>query len=178
MSITPSVEVASLLEDIATSEQDAEEANRYATLVDEVSHPDLYKFLRDPSQVPKVKPHTHDRLYAMYCADHLKNLPDALAAAKKDMQARQDVYAYDTMAWVLHRMGRDKDAKPMISKALARGTLDAKMLYHAGLIDAALGNASLARQELSQALGVNPEFQFGQTSLAKTELSRLGEGRG
>ncbi len=176
--ITPTVEVACLLEDIADGEHDAEDSAKYATLVDEVSHPEMYKFLRDPSSMPKLKPHTHDRLYAMYCADHMKNLPDALVAAKKDMISRQDVYAFDTMAWVLHQMGRDREAKPFMAKALARGTMDAKMFYHAGLIDASLANAGLARQELGEAVAVNPDFQYGQGAMAKAELTRLGDLKG
>ena len=177
VAITPSVEVASLLEDIADGEHNAEDSAKYATLVDEVSHPDMYKFLRDPSSMPKMKPHTHDRLYAVYCADHMKNLPDALVAAKKDMSSRQDIYAYDTMAWVLHQMGRDLEAKPFMTKALARGTVDSKMLYHVGLIDAALGNSALAKQELARAVAVNPDFQYGQVAMAKAELARLGDAK-
>jgi tetratricopeptide (TPR) repeat protein len=178
IAITPSVEVASLLEDIADGEHNADDSAKYSTLVDEVSHPDMNKFLKDPSSVPSLKPHTHDRLYAVYCADHMKNLPDALSAAKKDMQSRQDIYAYDTMAWVLHQMGRDAEAKAYMAKALRRGTVDAKMFYHAGLIDAALGNVALARKELGEAVVVNPDFQYGQVAVAKSELTSLGDVKG
>lgn len=175
LAIIPSVEVASLMEDIASSENNSEDVAKYQTMVDEVSHPDMYKFLRDPSAMPtKMKPHTHDRLYAVYCADHKKNLPDALAAAKKDLAARQDIYAFDTIAWVLHQMGRDTEAKPWTVKAMSRGTQDAKMFFHAGMIDAGLGNNALARQELSRTMAINPLFQFGLDDQARDKLQKLG----
>ncbi len=173
--ILPSVEVASLLEDIAESRGDKEAAAKYATMVDKIAHPELYKFLTDPTaSVSETKPHTHDRLYAVYCADHQKDLTGALAAAKKDLDARQDVFAYDTLAWVLHQMGRDQEALPLIKKALSRGTLDAKMLYHKGMIEAALGMPSEARASLTLALKINPEFQLVHADLARAELAKLG----
>ncbi len=174
IAICPSVEVASLLEDIAHSNGDSDASARYATLVDKISHPEMYRFLETGQAQTTSKPHTHDRLYAMYCADHRKNLPDALIAAQKDLKSRQDIYAYDTMAWVLHQMGRDKDALPYAKKALVRGTRDARMLYHAGLIDAALGRSQDARELLSQAVSINPNFQFGQQEVASNTLKQLG----
>ena len=175
ITVQPSVEVASLLGDIAHQQGNGDDEEKYTTIVDEVSHPDMYAFLKDPSKKPTgAKPHTHDRLYAVYCADHMKNLPDALIAAQKDLKARQDIYAYDTIAWVLHQMGRDREAAPMMEKALSRGTIDAKMMYHAGMIDAALDNRSAALKELQTALQMNPQFQFIQQDLAREELAQLG----
>ena len=173
IAVVPSVEVASLMLDLAAKEGD-QNAELYETMVDKISHPDLYNFLKDPSKVPSTKPHTHDRLYAVFCADHKKNLPDALIAAKKDMEARKDIYAYDTAAWVLHQMGRDAEAKTYMTKVLSRGTLDAKLYYHAGMIDSSLGKSELARKELSKCLRINPNFQFEQQDVAKAELAKLG----
>lgn len=153
VAILPTVEAAALLEDLAP----ASEKGKYQALVDEAAHPDLYGFLKDPSAAPmKSAPHTHDRLYAVYCADHRKNLPDALTAAKKDLASRQDIYAFDTMAWVLHQMGRDGEAAGFMQKALARGTKDAKLLSHAVLIHGALGDRALAAAELQGAKRINP----------------------
>jgi len=41
---------------------------------------EMYRFLETGQASPEAKPHTHDRLYAMYCADHKKKLPDARRA--------------------------------------------------------------------------------------------------
>ena len=172
--IAPTVETASLLEDLAARDNNRDDATKYATLVDKVSHPDLYRFLNDPSQgAPSTKPHTHDRLYATYLADHARNLPDALAAAQKDMESRQDIYAFDTLAWVLHQMGRDAEAEPLMAKAMVRGTRDAKMMFHAGMIQSALGHVTEAKAELEGALKLNPAFQYGQVDQAKAELAKL-----
>ncbi len=176
IAILPSVEAASLLEDIAIKNNDQEAQAKYEASVDQVSHPDMYAFLKDPNKAPTstAKPHTHDRLYAVYCADHLKNLPDALVAAKKDLAVRQDIYAFDTLGWVLHQLGKDAEAKPWMAKALSRGTVDAKLFYHAGMIDANLGNKDLAKTELHRAISINPHFQFGQDEIAKRMLDTLG----
>ena len=154
VAVTPTVEAAALLEDLGAKEHNLDETTKYATMVDKVSHPDMYRFLEDPSAgAPESKPHTHDRLYATYLADHARNLPDALAAATKDLTSRQDVYAYDTLAWVLHQSGRDKEAQPIMAKAMALGTKDAKLLVHAGLIDSALGEKQAAKKELAKIEG-------------------------
>jgi tetratricopeptide (TPR) repeat protein len=174
LAIAPVVEVASLLEDIALSEDDKENATKYATTVDKISHPEFYGFLTDPNNQQAEKAHTHDRLFALYCADHKENLSDALIATKKDLELRQDIYAYDTLAWVLHRMGRDKEALTFMNKALARGTRDAKMLYHSGMIRAALGDDMGATKHLQAALAINPNFQFGHADRARKVLAKMG----
>ena len=54
----------------------------------------------------------NDRLLAMYYAEHHEYLADALAAAKSDLTKRGDeIYADDTMAWVLAAMGRWQQAR-------------------------------------------------------------------
>lgn len=156
VAITPTVDAASLLEDLANARSDSQASNKYRTLVDKVSHPDLYAFLQNPgASTPASKPHTHDRLYAVYLADHKRNMDDALAAAKADIAVRKDIYAYDTMAWVLHQAGKDAEAKPFIEKALALGSQEPKLLYHAGLIHQALGNEA-GPNELAKAKQANP----------------------
>ncbi len=174
VSITPTVEAAALLEDIAAREGKADEVSTYRTLVDKVSHPDLYEFLSNPkAKTGAFKPHTHDRLYAMYLADHKRNLDDALRSAKKDMESRHDIYAFDTLAWVLHQMGRDQEAKAAMTEAMSQGTQDAKLYYHAGLIEEALTNHSVAEKMLQKALDINPTFQLGQADDARLAIERM-----
>ena len=61
----------------------------------------------------------NDRLLAMYYAEHREHLRDALAAARSDLAKRGDeIYADDTMAWVLAAMGRWQQAR--VLRACAR----------------------------------------------------------
>jgi lipoprotein NlpI len=45
-----------------------------------------------------------------------------------------------------------------MQRALAQHTEDAQLLYHAGMIERALGNADAARTYLAQAVAMNPRF--------------------
>ncbi|MBV8531747.1 MAG: hypothetical protein JO104_10550, partial [Candidatus Eremiobacteraeota bacterium] len=54
----------------------------------------------------------NDRLLAMYYAEHREHLGDALTAARSDVAKRgNEIYADDTMAWVLAAMGRWREAR-------------------------------------------------------------------
>ena len=54
----------------------------------------------------------NDRLLAMYYAEHREHLDDALRAARSDLAKRGDeIYADDTMAWVLAAMDRWPQAR-------------------------------------------------------------------
>ncbi len=81
--------------------------------------------------------HTLDRQYAMFCADHNRDLESGYACALREMQVRRDVFAYDTFAWICLKRGDAPEALLAIDRALAKGTRDASMLYHAALINSA-----------------------------------------
>ena len=46
----------------------------------------------------------------------------------------------------------------MMTHALALGTRDAMLLYHASAIDRALGRAAMAQDELARARAIDPEI--------------------
>jgi tetratricopeptide (TPR) repeat protein len=80
----------------------------------------------------------------------------ALEAAEADFGTRHDVGAYDTLAWAYFRNGRVADAARYLDGALARGTKDATLLYHASMIERAVGRSTEAARHLRQALALNP----------------------
>lgn len=98
------------------------------------------------------------RRLAMFHADRLKDGKGAVEWAEKDLQIRQDVYAYDTLGWALYRLGRLPHAAAAARKSLVLGTRDARLFYHAGMIYAALGRRSEARLYLQKALRTNPRM--------------------
>ncbi len=74
----------------------------------------------------------NDRLLAMYYADHREHLDDALRAARADLAKRGDeIYADDTMAWVLAAMGRWDQATVYAGRATRYGTQDPDIRRHA-----------------------------------------------
>jgi Tfp pilus assembly protein PilF len=57
--------------------------------------------------------------------------------------------------------------------ALAFGTQDARLLYHAGMIAAAIGDSGRARTQLSDALTLDASFDPMSAQRARDTLSTL-----
>lgn len=102
--------------------------------------------------------HRLDRQYALYCADHQRDSEGAYAAALRDFDSRQDIYAFDTLGWVCYHSGKLDEAKIALDKAMKLGTRDPMLFYHAGAIYIALGQNAKGAQFLSEALAIDPSF--------------------
>ncbi len=113
------------------------------------------------------------RQLALFYANHDSNLDGALAAAEAELASRPDVYGYDVLAWTLFKNGRIDDAAVAIDQALQLGTQEALFYYHAGMIAAAQGSDEQAKQHLSHALELNPNFDFLQAKIAQETLESL-----
>lgn len=96
------------------------------------------------------------RHLAFYYADTLKDGAEALQWARKDLEVRRDVHAYDALAWAHYRAGELPEARAASRKALALGTADADLYYHAGIIARRSGDAAGAGRYLRRALALNP----------------------
>jgi tetratricopeptide (TPR) repeat protein len=101
-------------------------------------------------------PRIYDRNWAMFCADHGGDLDEALALARKDLELRHDIHAYDTLAWVCFQKGMLAEAESAMRKALGRGTREATLFYHAGMIARAAGEPGRARDYFTRARDINP----------------------
>jgi replication-associated recombination protein RarA len=53
-------------------------------------------------------------------------------------------------------------------------TRDARIYYHAGMIELALGNRTAAKRLLREAIGLNPGFDIRKAPHAKKTLEELG----
>lgn len=116
---------------------------------------------------------TYSRQLALFWADHDMRLDEALAAAEKDRAERNDIYASDVLAWCLYKKGRFAEAKTAIDQALRLGTLDPRLLYHAGMIAAATGDNRKGVEYLTEALAINPHFDVLQADVAREKLNAL-----
>ena len=65
------------------------------------------------------------------------------------------------LAWALHASGRNAEAREAMRHALALGTQDAMLFYHAAVIDRALGKRDVAASELGHARTLNPYLERG-----------------
>lgn len=109
---------------------------------------------------------------ALFEADH--GTPGrALAFAQAAYLATPTVRAADALAWAFHRLGRDAEAKPHVDEALRLGSRDPLLRYHAGAIEAALGDGAAARRDLELALRTDPGFSAIGTAEARRLLATL-----
>ena len=67
----------------------------------------------------------------------------------------------DAYAWALHANGRSAEAMREIESALAVGTVDPRILYHAGAIALACGRTQVAKKYLQHSLDVNSRSEVG-----------------
>jgi len=109
-----------------------------------------------------------DRLtLALYYATKDIEHEQALQLIEAERAVRGGIYIDDTYAWALYRAGRIPEAREASNHALRLGTLDARLLYHAGAIRLAAGDSG-GRDLIRKALSLNPRFDTtGSTEAVK-----------
>lgn len=118
----------------------------------------------------------NDRLLAIYYAEHREHLPDALRAARSDAVKRGDeIYADDTMAWVLAAMRRWNLARVYALRAARYDTADPELEYHAAVIAWHTGHRREARRRLRTALDADPQFHPVYAEDARRLLQEIGD---
>src|SRR3984957_716788 len=80
------------------------------------------------------------RTLALYLANRGQQGQQALKLAEDEMNTRADVFTVDALAWALNANGRLAEAREYSKRALAEGTQDARLFYHAGSIALAVGD--------------------------------------
>jgi tetratricopeptide (TPR) repeat protein len=121
---------------------------------------------RDPNGVPAA----YYRDLALFLADQVGRSAEAVEFAQKDLALRQDVRAYDTLAWALYRNRRFDEAADAVARALQMGTRDADFFYHAGMIHQARGEQERARSYFDQALQLRPRRRDGPDGSGECRL--------
>jgi Tfp pilus assembly protein PilF len=84
------------------------------------------------------------------------------------------VYGFDLLAWALHRTGEPARAGKAMQRALALGTRDPLLHFHAGMIARAAGRDAQAAASLRRALAINPSFDPLLIDAARTTLDSIG----
>jgi tetratricopeptide (TPR) repeat protein len=96
---------------------------------------------------PSVDP----RGYSLWLAETGRDGARALWLAGAELDRRRDVYTYDALAMASAAAGKHEDASRYLHEALAAGTEDPRLWYHAGVVAAAGGRHAEARDWLAKA---------------------------
>jgi tetratricopeptide (TPR) repeat protein len=98
---------------------------------------------------------------AGFFSDAEENPAEALKWARRDLELRHTAAAKDTLAWALYRANEFESAANTAREALINGSRDAHILYHAGMIFLAAGDAVRGKETLAEAGRINPRhFSF------------------
>jgi tetratricopeptide (TPR) repeat protein len=114
-----------------------------------------------------------NRQLVLFDVNHGRDLAGALTMAEQELAQRHDVYGYDAEAWALLANGRAAEADAAMARALALGTRDAMLLYHAGEIAHAIGDNSRARDLLAQSLAIRGALDPLSAARAQASLEAL-----
>jgi len=130
-----------------------------------------YALVEQIARLSELNGELYNRQLAMFYADHDLKLEEAYTLAKREYEARRDIYGADAVAWTALKAGKIPEAQAAIKEALRFNTQDVKLFYHAGLIARAAGDGRAARDWLTRALKLNPKFDPLQAANAQRALA-------
>ncbi len=84
--------------------------------------------------VVSKQPGAYHRAWSLFLLDHGRNAGTVRRKIREELRTRQDVYAYDLLAWSLHKDGRRSEARVAMTRALHLGTKDPLLAQHARAI--------------------------------------------
>jgi tetratricopeptide (TPR) repeat protein len=84
------------------------------------------------------------RSFSLYLATRGRQPELALKLAQRELDTRADVFTHDALAWALKANKRLPEARAEMTKALAEGTQDARLFFHAAIINDAVGEKDQA----------------------------------
>ena len=91
------------------------------------------------------------RTLALYLATRHESPETALRLARAELDSRSDVFTHDALAWSFAAAGNVAEALSEMQRALAEGTQDARLLFHAGVIASQAGHSADAERWLRKA---------------------------
>lgn len=113
------------------------------------------------------------RAWSLALLDQDRHVEGILARAEHDLRARRDVFGHDLLAWALYKRGEHRRAARVIDTALAQGTQDGLLHFHAGMIQLANRDSAGAARHLRHALRLNPFFGITHPAVARAVLDTL-----
>ena len=161
IAIAPQPDVVAALGDLYALRGDATLSTQQYDTVEAIAH------------LAAINAQVFNRQLVLFSVNHGRDLPEALRLADQELAVRKDAYGYDADAWALLANGRAADADAAMQHALAFGTVDPLLEYHAGLIDQALGRTAEARRLLAAAVGATGALDPLAATRAEAALGAL-----
>jgi tetratricopeptide (TPR) repeat protein len=163
-------------EDVVARRPSVEDVAILGDLYAATGHPDLaeaqYAVVEAARELARSNGVNIDLEIALFDADH-GDPEGALAAARAEWQRRKSIQVADAYAWALYANGRFQDAARLSDRALSLGTRNAALLYHAAMIERALGRESVALHLMNRVLALNPRFSVLHAATAERVQSEL-----
>jgi tetratricopeptide (TPR) repeat protein len=119
------------------------------------------------------KPGALHRTWAFVLVDRGRKIDEIIHAVSADTLVRQDVHTLDLLAWALHRDGRTVEALPIVRRAIHMRTNEPALRFHAGMIEASVGNHAAARTHLEAAIGRRRALSDAQVREIRRTLRTL-----
>jgi tetratricopeptide (TPR) repeat protein len=91
------------------------------------------------------------RTLALFLATRRENPETAVRLARAELDSRRDVFTHDALAWSLAAAGNLNEAHSEMQRALAEGTEDGRLFFHAAMIASEAGHAAEAERWLGKA---------------------------
>ena len=132
-----------------------------------------YELVEQIGHLSELNGTLYNRQLALFYADHDLKTEEAYQLAAKEYEVRRDIYGADALAWTAFKAGELSEAQTAIKEALRLGTKDAKLFYHAGMIEKKSGNQKEAKEFFKMALKINPAFDLLEAENAKKELEEI-----
>lgn len=110
---------------------------------------------------------------AVFSADHSPGA-GAVDQARRAATSRRSVAGHDALAWSLFTAGRTAQAWTEAQKAVALGTRDPQVRFHAAAIAQARGERAAAARHLEVVLSTNPRFSAAQVPAVARLAAELG----
>jgi tetratricopeptide (TPR) repeat protein len=85
------------------------------------------------------------RTFSLFLSTRAESVSRALELAQNELNTRQDVFTHDALGWALSANGKHAEAIKEMDQALAQGTKDARLFFHAAVISARAGQKDAAR---------------------------------
>lgn len=114
-----------------------------------------------------------DLQIAQFNADHNRDLAATVQRARQTYAEQPSLQAADVLAWCELKAGNVDAARAAIERALATGTRDPLVLFHAGMIYRAAGDVVRARVLLTQVHDQAPRFSVRYALALEEALAGL-----
>jgi tetratricopeptide (TPR) repeat protein len=115
---------------------------------------------------------------ARFLSDRNRRVDEAVVLARAASADRADIFTADALAWALYRAGHLDEASGAIETALATGSKDRTIRYHAAAIAFARGDRVAAGRFIAEALDGAPHFDLVVAPAARALERRLSSPEG